>query len=128
AEKGRRFKMSASREWYARNGRPWMYAREADILNLRPFSAVRLGKILQQAEAHGVFLVAVGAGEELEQEAQRLWREEKPDEYFFLEVFGSAVVEHLITTLGARLCAWAEERGMAVLPHDSPGYPGWEIG
>jgi len=29
---------------------------------------------------------------------------------------------------GARLCDWAESRGMAVLPHDSPGYPDWDIG
>src|ERR1035438_6885708 len=28
---------------------------------------------------------------------------------------------------GARLCAWAETRGMAVLPHDSPGYVGWDV-
>ena len=38
-------------------------------------------------------------------------QEEKPDEYFFLETFGSAVVEHLITVAGARLCAWADVRG-----------------
>ena len=58
---------------------------------------------------------------------QQLWREEKPDEYFFLEMYGSAVVEHLVAAAGARLCAWAEERGMAVLPHYSPGYPEWDI-
>ena len=58
---------------------------------------------------------------------QQLWREEKPDEYFFLEMYGSAVVEHLVASAGARLCAWAEERGMAVLPHYSPGYPEWDI-
>ena len=48
------------------------------------------------------------AGPELEAEAQKLWRDGKPDEYFFLEVYGSAVVEHLVTMTGARLCAWAE--------------------
>ncbi len=42
-------------------------------------------------------------------------------------MYGSAVVEHLTTTTGARLCAWAEEQGMAVLPHDSPGYPDWDL-
>ena len=73
------------------------------------------------ADAHGAVLVAVGAGPELEAEAQRLWEDEKPDEYFFLEVYGSAVVEHLVTMTGARLCAWAEGRQMAVLPHYSPG-------
>ena len=74
-----------------------------------------------------MILVAVGAGLEAEEEAQRRWSEEKPDEYFFLEMFGSAVVEHLTTAAGARLCDWAEQRGMAVLPHYSPGYPEWDV-
>ncbi len=69
----------------------------------------------------------MSAGEELEAESQRLWQEEKPDEYFFLEMYGSAVVEHLAMRTGARLCAWAEAQDMAVLPHDSPGYTGWDI-
>lgn len=125
-----------ARAWYAEHGRPWFYARQAETFSLAegsiviegvPFSSARLHSTLRQAEAHSVVLVAVGAGEEAEQESQRLWEGEKPDEYFFLEVFGSAVVEHLTTAIGARLCAWAEERGMAVLPHDSPGYPEWDI-
>ena len=48
-----------------------------------------------------MILVAVGAGPEAEEEARRRWEDEKPDEYFFLEVFGSAVVEHLTTMTGA---------------------------
>jgi hypothetical protein len=28
---------------------------------------------------------------------------------------------------GGHLCAWADTQGMAVLPHYSPGYPGWDI-
>jgi hypothetical protein len=86
-----------------------------------------LRNTLQQADAHSVILVAVGAGPEAEEEARRLWTDEKPDEYFFLEVFGSAVVEHLTMATGARLCDWAEQRGMAVLPHSSPGYSEWDI-
>jgi hypothetical protein len=71
--------------------------------------------------------VAVGAGAELETDAAARWQDEKPDEYFFFEVYGSAVVEHLVTQAGARLCAWADANRMAVLPHDSPGYPEWDI-
>ena len=113
-----------------------MYAREVDTLALSDgvvtlngvsFASTRLSKTLQGAEAQGAVVVAVGAGPELEAEAQKLWREGKPDEYFFLEVYGSAVVEHLVTMTGARLCAWAESRRMAVLPHYSPGYPEWAI-
>ncbi len=125
-----------AREWYAQHGRPWMYARQAErveiagdliFINGVRFSSRRLRATLADAEAHGVILVAVGAGPEAEEEARRRWVDEKPDEYFFLEVYASAVVEHLTTLAGARLCDWAEQRQMAVLPHYSPGYPEWDV-
>jgi hypothetical protein len=125
-----------ARNWYAKNGRPWIYARDAENLQIVngsilidgvSFTSKRLQKTLHEADAHSAILVAVGAGGEVEAEAQKLWLEEKPDEYFFLEIFGSAVVEHLVTMTGARLCGWAERQSMAVLPHYSPGYPEWDI-
>jgi hypothetical protein len=123
-------------DWYAKNGKPWIYARQAANFEISgdsiyidgiPFVSRRLRTTLEQAEAESVALVAVGAGRELEEEASRRWADEKPDEYFFLEIFGAAVVEHLTTLAGAELCDWAEQRGMAVLPHYSPGYPDWNI-
>jgi len=123
-------------DWYRQNGRPWIYARQVDRLNIEgpqisidgvSFASQRLAVTLRQAEAHSAFLVAVGAGAEAEQQAHKLWLEEKPDEYFFLETYGSAVVEHLMTGMGARLCAWADHRAMAVLPHYSPGYSQWDV-
>ncbi len=125
-----------ARDWYRKNGRPWFYVRQAESLDIVGdsigidgvhFSSKRLQKTLQDAEAHSVILAAVGAGIEAEDESRRRWEDGKPDEYFFLEIFGSAVVEHLTTATGARLCEWAEQRGMAVLPHYSPGYPEWDI-
>ena len=59
--------------------------------------------------------------------ARQCWQDGKPDEYFFLEMFGSAVVEHLVTHAAGRICAWAEQSGLAVLPHYSPGYSGWPV-
>lgn len=127
---------SAARAWYAEHGRPWVYARRAQSCEIAgnqiwidgvSFESDRLQAMLQEADADSAILVAVSAGPELEREAQKLWSEEKPDEYFFLEVYGSAVVEHLITMKGAELCAWADARGEAILPHYSPGYPDWEI-
>ena len=125
-----------ARQWYAGHGRPWIYAREAqsartdgasvEIEGVRFPSGV-LRRRFEKAAAGSAVLAAVSAGPEIEREAQKLWREEKPDEYYFLEVLGSAVVERLTTMTGARLCAWAEGRKMAVLPHYSPGYPGWEV-
>lgn len=126
-----------AREWYARHGRPWIYARAAGSIEVagdavriegEEFRSSRLASTLAKAEAHGAALVAVGAGPEVDAETHRLWLEEKPDEYFFLEMYGSAVVEHLTTLAGSRLCGWAEANGVAVLPHYSPGYPEWDIG
>jgi hypothetical protein len=129
--------VDGAREWYTRHGQPWVYARQADTLRIHDhgtieidgtaFTSSRLLKTLRDADADSAIVVAAGAGPEIEEQAHRLWKEEKPDEYFFLEVYGSAVVEHLITVTGAKLCAWAEAREMAVLPHYSPGYPEWPI-
>jgi hypothetical protein len=126
----------AARAWYGAHGRPWVYARESERLDVRgdsividgvSFQSRRLSTTLRDADAESVVLVAVSAGEELEREAQRRWSDEKPDEYFFLEIYGSAVVEHLVMVTGARLCASADAHGLAVLPHYSPGYPEWDI-
>jgi hypothetical protein len=91
------------------------------------FSSKKLCEILSEAEAHSALLVAVSAGKECEEHARQLWNEGKPDEYFFLETYGSAVVEQLITVASGRICAWADENQMAALPHFSPGYSGWDI-
>ena len=125
-----------AREWFSTHGRPWVYAREARELLVGDssvtidgvqFTSTRVRDTLQSAGAYGAILLAASAGPELEEEAQTRWRDGKPDEYFFLEVYGSAVVEHLVTMAGARLCAWADGEGAAVLPHYSPGYPEWSI-
>ena len=125
-----------ARAWYAERGSPWICAREADRLEMEAgclriedaaFASERLEQTLRKAQAHSAAIAAISAGSELECEAQRLWEDQRPDEYYFLETFGSAVVEKLVMTAGARLCAAAETQGMAVLPHYSPGYPEWDI-
>ncbi len=126
-----------ARAWYARHGRPWIAIRRVGAfavvdgvieLEGERFAAPPLAATLGEGAADGVALAAVSAGPEIEAAAQQAWRDAKPDEYFFLETFGSAVVEHLVTLAGARLCAWAESRGGAVTPHYSPGYPAWDVG
>ncbi len=123
-------------QWYAERGRPWVYARKATSLDLKgegvrlegtPLGSRELLERLKKAEAHDAVLVAIGAGPEAEEEARLHWDEERPDQYFFLEIYASAVVEHLTTAVGARLCEWADQQGMAVLPHYSPGYQGWDL-
>jgi hypothetical protein len=123
-------------DWYAKNARPWIRAGEMLSLALENgnariggvgFSSKKLREIFAEANAQGVLLVAVSAGKECEEQARALWNEGKPDEYFFLETYGSAVVEQLIALASARICSWADENQMAALPHFSPGYSGWDV-
>jgi len=125
-----------ARQWYEEDGRPWMYIRQVDaldfsngqvVINGESLSSQRLRDYLAEVKADGAMLVAVSAGKELEEKARQLWNEEKPDEYFFLEVYRSAIVEHLVAYAAYRLCEWADNHRKAVLPHYSPGYPGWSI-
>ncbi len=125
-----------ARTWYAEHGRPWTYLRRSRTLDVEgnmvlidgeAFTSERLAHTLRDGGADSVALVAVSAGPELEREAADRWQSEKPDEYYFLEVLGSAIVEHLVMTAGSQLCATAEAEERAVLPHYSPGYPEWDI-
>jgi hypothetical protein len=127
--------MAWARAVYAECGRPFIYMRQAELggagetlrLDGHEFRSARLGGLLSGAGASRVMLVAVGAGGACEERASLLWTEARPDEYFFLEVFGSAVVEHLVSQANARICALAEGAGQVALPHYSPGYTGWDV-
>ncbi len=125
-----------AQKWFSENGRPWISARECSSLEwdggklrlgAKEISSRRLRETFSTAKAHSVVLLTVSAGKECEEHAKRLWEEEKPDEYYFLESYGSAVVEQLVTLASGRICGWADEHQMAALPHFSPGYAGWNI-
>jgi hypothetical protein len=125
-----------AQKWFAENGRPWICAQECSSLEWNgeklwlagmEISSRRLRDVLSTSQAHGVVLLAVSAGKECEEHAKKLWEEEKPDEYYFLESYGSAVVEQLVTLANGRICGWADANGMAALPHFSPGYAGWNV-
>ncbi len=123
------------RGWYAENGRPWVYLREVELqlkeeslrLDGTEFRSPKLHELLHQGGARRAVVVAVSAGRSGEEHARALWEEGKPDEYFFLEAFGSAVVEHLVASLNARICALAADTRFVALPHYSPGYAGWDV-
>jgi hypothetical protein len=125
-----------ARDWFSKNGQPWVWAQEISSVELRDgktqidgttFSSKKLHDIFREAQGHSAVLLAVSAGKECEEHARQLWDEGKPDEYFFLESFGSAVVEQLVVLASAKICGWADENQMAALPHFSPGYSGWDI-
>jgi hypothetical protein len=124
-----------ARRHYAAHGRPWIYMRPAELaigddsllIDGEPFHSRRFRELLSEARADGAMIVAVSAGRSCEDHARKLWLESKPDEYFFLEVFGSAVVEHLVSLANGRICERAERDGRVALPHYSPGYTGWDV-
>ncbi len=124
-----------ARNWYAEHGRPWVYWREAELhidddglrIDGTRFESGQLHDYFRQAGAKRAMLVAVSAGHGCEEHAGQLWQEEKPDGYFFLEIFGSAVVEHLVASMSGRICDLAERDGLMAIPHYSPGYTGWDI-
>jgi len=125
-----------ARDWYTKHGKPWVYGRMIERIELPPgqltlgnstFPSKQLHDLFATANAHAAMAVAISAGPECEAMAHQCWQDGKPDEYFFLEMFGSAVVENLTITAGGRICGWAEQNGMTVLPHYSPGYSGWDV-
>lgn len=126
-----------ARDWYAVHGRPWLYLREVafefpgagETLRLDgvEFDSPKLREHLRSVNATRALVVLVSAGAACEEQARRLWEDEKPDEYFFLEVFGSAVVEQLVASVSGRICDLAERDGLIATPHYSPGYVGWDI-
>lgn len=127
---------AATRRWYHAHGRPWVYLRETNAVKVEAgrvriheieFASAELHEQLAAARTDRVILAALSAGPECEQRARELWQEGKPDEYFFMEVFGSAVVENLVTLATAEICAWAEQNRLTALPHYSPGYSGWDV-
>jgi hypothetical protein len=126
----------ATRQWYAQHGKPWIYARQIDSLELTGerlhvngtvFSSQQLHDNFNAAQVHSAMLAVLSAGRECEEKANEFWRDGKPDEYFFMEMYGSAVVEHLVTVASGRICGWADHQGMVALPHYSPGYSGWDV-
>ncbi|MEW5799595.1 MAG: hypothetical protein AB1728_11385 [Bacteroidota bacterium] len=128
--------MEKTRRWYSENGAPWVYVRHIDAFELHhdhffigeiKFSAERFITQMRETMGESVVAVAASAGKNCEGHARQLWKEEKPDEYFFMEVYGSAIVEHIITKAAGKICAWAESNAMVALPRQSPGYSGWDV-
>lgn len=124
-----------ARAWYARHGRPWIHLREVALacagdtvrLDGQPFTSGSLRDHLRETGATRAVLAVVSAGRTCEEEARRLWEDSRPDEYFFLEIFGSAVVEQLVAAASGRICTAGAHDGLVAVPHYSPGYAGWNV-
>jgi len=127
----------AARAWYAAHGRPRVFARSgelvapgsdaveivADTSSVR-FTSRRLARALTRSNAHALVVTVVSAGAELATEATRLWSD-RPDEAWFLDRLGAALVETLVGQMRAVFeGALPDVRLLAPL---APGHDGWEL-
>lgn len=127
-----------SRGWYARHGRPQVAARRLAVVRVDPGRVVveddetlrsaTLAERLGSAGAGGLVGVAVTAGPETDLEVDRLWRNGRPDEAYFLDRLAAAVAERLVYWAMAWACRHSEIEGETVLPHLSPGCGDWDLG
>jgi hypothetical protein len=83
---------------------------------------------LAPAGAHAFVALAASAGPEVAEEADRHWKEGRPDEAYFLDRYGAAVAERLVRWSAAALARCGLADGETLLPHLSPGCGDWELG
>lgn len=126
-----------ARQWYARYGRPFSSARQleiagldADGVTLQDGTVLRsaaLGSRLRDGHSPRLAIVAVSAGPEVDAETDRLWKDDRLDEAFFLDRLGAAVAEHLVRWTSIAICREAEAARLTALPPLSPGCADWDL-
>jgi hypothetical protein len=110
-------RMARAEQWFNDHGKAWTFSQLIEdfeitddhvrVSGVKFVSPVLRAKLLE-AKAHAVVLVAMSAGPEAEARAAQHWSDDEPDDYFFMEMYASGVVETLVTQVGAQLCGWAE--------------------
>ncbi len=129
--KGRACELAeAAREWYAVHGRPWVHtaAKPRSRAALRTSSPAGVcGRRSRKRRRTRRFWSRSVPVPKPKRKRRSFGARRSPTNISSWKCSRSAVVEQLITTTGAQLCAWAEAQGMAVLPHYSPGYSEWDI-
>lgn len=127
-----------AREWYAQHGQPFLQATRHAIVELgedsvrleadHRFSSRTLAERLRRWGAHAMLGLAASAGAAIDEACAQLWQDGKPDEAYFLERFGVAVVERLIFSATLGHCRQASGSGETIMPHLSPGCGSWDLG
>jgi hypothetical protein len=127
-----------ARRWYGVHGRPWAAARRLAIASLsgetitlengHAFRSEALAERLRAEGARALAVLAATAGEEVENEARRLWQAGRPDEAYFLDRLGAAVAEQLVAWASVWVCRQAEASGETATAHLSPGCGDWPLG
>lgn len=123
--------------WYARYACPWSSVGVNMIRKISDDQVVldngvilkseRLAQGFLEVNANAVIVAGLSAGVEVDAEIERLWRVEKPDEAMFLNALAIASVEYLRSQIWKHFSDRLANLELAVLPHYSPGYEGWDL-
>ncbi len=128
---------AGARAWYAAHGTPYVRVYRYDLADIvfegvtlsngQRLAGERLAEHLRRYDAHAIAAIAVSAGVEVDDASADAWQEDRPDEGYFLERFGVAVVERLLFRTTLDFCQQSELAGETLTPHLSPGCGRWEL-
>ena len=126
-----------ARSWYRQNGDAWALARsirvagigdgEIELAEAESLSSRLLADRLRKGDAEAIMIAAVSAGSTVDVRSAALWKEDRPDEAYFLDRFAAAVTEYLAGWIGDHLRAELARGDRGLLPSYSPGYHGWDL-
>ncbi len=136
-ESGLRALIALARERYIGCGSAWAGISLREIAEVRGdevrlvsgplLASPVLAEGIRASGGHALAVAAVTAGRAVDEEIDRLWRSDLPDESLFLHAYAVAAVEHLRSSAARLLAGHLERSGEFVLPHSSPGYEGWDL-
>lgn len=128
---------AGARAWYAAHGTPYVRVYRYDIAEIgtdavtlaggRRLMGERLAEHLRRYDAHAIAAIAVSAGAEVDEASAAAWQDDRPDEGYFLERLGVAVVERLLFRTTLDFCQHSGQAGETLTPHLSPGCGRWEL-
>jgi hypothetical protein len=82
---------------------------------------------LHETRAHAVVIFAFTTGDALDRRVKELWAQDRLQESYVLQAYGTGVVEASRSRYGIALCSWADQQGLAILSSDGPGYRDWPV-
>src|SRR5262245_14411321 len=136
-EDAHRALIDGARERFHRCRSVWAAVSRREIEELRGdevrlqgggrLSSPALAEGLRASGAHAIAVSAVTAGRAVDEEIDRLWKADLPDESLFRHAVAVAAVEHLRARAARLLADHFSIAGERLLPHSSPGYPGWDL-
>ncbi len=129
-----------ARTWFEQNSKPWFVSRRMSIAAVEgnvvsvitlddgtQLKSSTLAERLERTQCRALYVVAVSAGAEVDEEIQDRWQQDRPDEAFALNAYAAAATEQLLQATAGQLCASVEQQGETLIQHYGPGYDGWNL-